>query len=607
MGISIGFLDFLHDKTQHYKMKKHLSKGCELLEKKDYTNAIIELEHALRHYGHDNTLNFEVLDTLGGAYYSNKEYKKALGSYTKCITLTEVGGPLYIRAYIDCAEIYNAMGEYDEALKSLDVATTHISKPDFDMAFTKGVAHGGLGQYKAANDSYDDALTILSLSKPSYETTHSKVKCLNNKAWFMLKAEQVKAAQMSCDEAITLNNTLPDQYKKHMQGAVHDTRGHIHLASKEYAMALPCFQTAIDSDIHDNSQCQNAFLYLGKAYAHFGLGDIIAAVQCVIQGSTTAHDIGITYNGLASADTAFVQEKKKNEWLQGVMHNMSDMFNQEPQSMQNPLKVPLAQNIIHDIVVRNVDREQLEGRLALYNRMMQEHLHVFEYWHGFVSTFSQTFTVAQNISEGVFEINPGTTVKIFSLGLSFISSGVSKALTGTATLVKGGIFTRHANAFLHIMPNASILDAHVERIAAAIVEQKRELLLGDATKESESWWSKISTKCEQLGQGIQEWVYGAKYDSAHKKIGHRDASMLIQEWVEHQEHFTTDIISTSVGYILAQDQHVAAGIKHSAGEDDDSLPSHQQIPVTQERLGGVTNTESTNISGDVEEIYHGLS
>lgn len=168
-----------------------------------------------------NSVKFEAYLKKGNDYFSNAEYPKALGEYTKAVELDSGSAEAYYRigsAFFNLAEYSNAVRNYTECLK--------INPKHIQAYMERSGAYANLGDL---DSSIGDLKTVLKLDK-----NHSD-------AEFSLKriGEQKKRAAKLCsavDKKIDKNSNDPFLYNE--KGLILQKAGEHILAVREFRKSL---------------------------------------------------------------------------------------------------------------------------------------------------------------------------------------------------------------------------------------------------------------------------------------------------------------------------------------------------------------------------------
>ncbi|MEN0055294.1 MAG: hypothetical protein AAGC65_16585 [Mucilaginibacter sp.] len=169
----------------------------------------------------------------GDSLYKNKDYKGAIESYSKAISIDK-NDKAKLAILLDKRSLaYLDSKNYTEVIK--DESEAILANPRFGSAYwNRGVAYNGIGEYQHAIDDYTTAMELVKDNKRSLAVLY------DNRGTCKRKLNQNKEAVEDFNQSILLNSQKGGPYWH--RGIAHENMSEYQLAIDDYTTAMFYYQ-----------------------------------------------------------------------------------------------------------------------------------------------------------------------------------------------------------------------------------------------------------------------------------------------------------------------------------------------------------------------------
>lgn len=208
----------------------------------------------------------------GDRYYEQKEYDKAVESYSKAIRMQANTAQFYNDR--GCA--YDSLGEHDQAISDYEKAI-ELNPDDTSAYINLGYTYNHLGKYDKAFSFLDQAINL---------DPEDVVAYINRGCGYCDLGEYGKAMS-DFNRAMELDPKEPLAYVN---------RGHIYNCLKDYSKAIPEFDRAIELDPKDETAYNNrGHAYIGLMEYDKAAVDLNKAIELAPEDAHPYKNLGILW------------------------------------------------------------------------------------------------------------------------------------------------------------------------------------------------------------------------------------------------------------------------------------------------------------------------
>jgi tetratricopeptide (TPR) repeat protein len=169
---------------------------------------------------------------------------------------------------------------------------------------------------------------------------------------------------------------------------------------------------------------------------------------------------------------------------------------------------------------------------------IQNNQDLYEYYNGFLTTISQVYIVSIVIKSGQLSLNtsnPAVTVvsKLVSL-IPLIGSHISSAGEALWDFMKGVQMKNKAMNVVKFSTTSDEFNEMVQEVLVDFISENKDKIIEMGNKSDEivdTWYKKLAKFCSDIKSSIEESIWVQEFETPMQKIGNKDASELISEWL----------------------------------------------------------------------------
>ena len=196
------------------------------------------------------------------------------------------------------------------------------------------------------------------------------------------------------------------------------------------------------------------------------------------------------------------------------------------------------------------DSKELDDLISTKKKLalIEENSDLYEYYDGFMRTFSQVYAISVIIKSGQLSLNTNNiaftiSTKLVSL-IPLIGDQISSTAESIWTYIRGvEMINKAVNVVKFSTTSEQFNELVQEAIVDIIIKRKDELLKlkEESTKKSLIWYEKIQKFCESMKVNIEESVYVQELETPMQKLGSKDASKLISEFLSNGKIYNGEL------------------------------------------------------------------
>ena len=256
--------------------------------------------------------------------------------------------------------------------------------------------------------------------------------------------------------------------------------------------------------------------------------------------------------------------------IKDELFNIKDKYNDEKLGVLNKVievfhKVNVVKLKNNDIIFKDRQKKVIDQYLSSNNHeeskdlddlistkkklaLIEENSDLYEYYDGFMRTFVQVYAISVIIKSGQLSLNTNNiaftiSTKLVSL-IPLIGDQISSSAESIWTYIRGiEMINKAVNVVKFSTTSEQFNEFVQEAIVDIIIKRKDELLKlkEDSTKKSLIWYEKIQKFCESMKVNIEESVYVQELETPMQKLGSKDATKLISEFLSNGKIYNGEL------------------------------------------------------------------
>lgn len=198
----------------------------------------------------------------------------------------------------------------------------------------------------------------------------------------------------------------------------------------------------------------------------------------------------------------------------------------------------------------NEQSKELDDLISTKKKLalIEENSDLYEYYDGFMRTFVQVYAISVIIKSGQLLLNNNNiaftiSTKLVSL-IPLIGDQISSSADSIWTYIKGVEMINKAVNIVKFSTTPEQFNELVQEAILDIIIKNKEKLLNlkeDSNKKSLVWYEKIQNFCEAMKVNIEESVYVQELETPMQKLGSKDATKLISEFLSNGKIYNGEL------------------------------------------------------------------
>jgi hypothetical protein len=234
--------------------------------------------------------------------------------------------------------------------------------------------------------------------------------------------------------------------------------------------------------------------------------------------------------------------------------------------------------------------------------LIEENSDLYEYYDGFMRTFVQVYAISVIIKSGQLSLNTDNlavtiSTKLVSL-IPLIGDQISSTAESIWTYIRGvEMINKAVNVVKFSTTSEQFNELVQEAIIDIIIKNKDKLLKlkEESTKKSLIWYEKIQKFCESMKVNIEESVYVQELETPMQKLGSKDATKLISEFLSNGKIYNGEL-AIKIPINIKKDRLINyALIIYVDKECEEVKENNETVEIEETKIGEVDEVEVVNI------------
>jgi hypothetical protein len=206
------------------------------------------------------------------------------------------------------------------------------------------------------------------------------------------------------------------------------------------------------------------------------------------------------------------------------------------------------ENYIHNKNI-NSEKNELEELMSIKEKLsiLEENSELYEYYDGFMRTFVQVYAVSVIIKSGQLSLNTDNlaltlSTKLISL-IPLLGDTLSSTVDGVLKFIKSIEMVNKAVNIVKFSTSAEQFNEMVQDAILNIIINNRNKLLKieNSNEKSLKYYEKVQKFCETMKINFNETVYVQELETPMQKLGSKDASKLISEFISNGKIYNNEL------------------------------------------------------------------
>ena len=237
---------------------------------------------------------------------------------------------------------------------------------------------------------------------------------------------------------------------------------------------------------------------------------------------------------------------------------------------------------------------------------IEENSDLYEYYDGFMRTFVQVYAISVIIKSGQLSLNTDNlavtiSTKLVSL-IPLIGDNISSTAESIWTYIRSvEMINKAVNVVKFSTTSEKFNELVQEAILDIIIKNKDKLLKlkEDSTKKSLIWYEKIQKFCESMKVNIEESVYVQELETPMQKLGSKDATKLISEFLSNGKIYNGEL-AIKIPINIKKDRLIDYALIIYLDKECEEVKENEEIEETKigevGEVGEVAEVEIVNIT-----------